>query len=182
MLKRKYKRKFQDYERIKGNAKHLIKETKKRRKRFNGLRSHVSKMSSIKFLHVQEMNNQAGHLTLDHKSKTLVPVVKLRKGESEVKDATGMSGGERSYTTLALLMSLTNSIDSPFTCMDEFDVFMDEKNRRTSVKVMLKVAKELKKRQFLFITPNSIPIDSDDLIINGGPVEIQKLIKPKRMD
>ena len=61
----------------------------------------------------------------------LVPVVKLRAGESEVKDATGMSGGERSYTTLALLMSLTNSIDSPFTCMDEFDVFMDEKNRRT---------------------------------------------------
>ena len=47
---------------------------------------------------------------------------------------------------------------------------------------MLKVAKELKKRQFLFITPNSIPIDSDDLVINGGPVEIQKLVKPKRME
>lgn len=53
-----------------------------------------------------------------------VPVVKLRKSESDVHDASGMSGGERSYTTLALLMSLTNSIDSPFTCMDEFDVWV----------------------------------------------------------
>jgi chromosome segregation ATPase len=94
----------------------------------------------------------------------------------------GMSGGERSYTTLALLMSLTNSIDSPFTCMDEFDVFMDEKNRRTSVSVMLKVAKELKKRQFLFITPNSIPVDDRDLVQNGGPVVIRKLVKPVRTE
>jgi hypothetical protein len=111
-----------------------------------------------------------------------VPVVKLRKSESDVHDASGMSGGERSYTTLALLMSLTNSIDSPFTCMDEFDVFMDEKNRRTSVSVMLKVAKELKKRQFLFITPNSIPVDDRDLVQNGGPVVIRKLVKPVRTE
>ena len=114
--------------------------------RFNGLRSHVSKMSSLKFLEVQVLNKQNGHLKIDHKEGTLIPVVKLRENESNVSDASGMSGGERSYTTLALLMSLTNSIDSPFTCMDEFDVFMDEKNRRTSVQVMLGVAQKLKKR------------------------------------
>ena len=60
--------------------------------------------------------------------------------------------------------------------------FMDEKNRRTSVSVMLKVAKELKKRQFLFITPNSIPVDDRDLVQNGGPVMIRKLVKPVRTE
>ena len=52
-LKRKHKRKRQDYDRIKSNMRHLKKETKKRKVRFNGLRNHVSKMSSLKFLEVQ---------------------------------------------------------------------------------------------------------------------------------
>jgi hypothetical protein len=37
-LKRKYKRKYEDYTRINSNAQHLIKETRKRKKRFKGLR------------------------------------------------------------------------------------------------------------------------------------------------
>jgi structural maintenance of chromosomes protein 6 len=33
-----------------------------------------------------------------------------------------MSGGERSYATLALLLALGASHESPFRVMDEFDV------------------------------------------------------------
>jgi hypothetical protein len=45
---------------------------------------------------------------------------------------------------------------------------------------MLKVAKDLKKRQFVFITPNSIPVEAMDLVANGGPVMIKKLADPER--
>ena len=41
-----------------------------------------------------------------------------------VKDAKVLSGGERSITTLSLLLSMGNVIDNPFRCMDEFDIFM----------------------------------------------------------
>ena len=41
-----------------------------------------------------------------------------------IKDAKVLSGGERSGTTLMLLLAMGNMIDNPFRCMDEFDIFM----------------------------------------------------------
>jgi hypothetical protein len=41
----------------------------------------------------------------------------------------GMSGGERSYATLSLLLSLGSVVETPFRIMDEFDVFMDKKKK-----------------------------------------------------
>lgn len=37
-------------------------------------------------------------------------------------DLKGLSGGERSYSTLAFTMALENVISVPFCCLDEFDV------------------------------------------------------------
>ncbi len=42
----------------------------------------------------------------------------------KVKDVNALSGGERSYTTLSLLLSLGEVVDNPFRAMDEFDIFM----------------------------------------------------------
>jgi chromosome segregation ATPase len=33
-----------------------------------------------------------------------------------------MAGGERSYTMLALLLAMGEQIQSPFRCLDEYDV------------------------------------------------------------
>mgnify|MGYP001792944648 CR=1 FL=1 len=40
------------------------------------------------------------------------------------RDLKGLSGGEKSFSTLCFMMSLWESVQSPFRCMDEFDVFM----------------------------------------------------------
>ena len=40
-----------------------------------------------------------------------------------VTKANTLSGGERSYTTVALLMALWTCVDHPFYFLDEYDVF-----------------------------------------------------------
>ena len=68
----------------------------------------------------------------------------------------GLSGGERSYCTLAFNLALDKVTDSPFRASDEFDVFMDEVNRRVSLSTLYTFAKEHPQTQFLFLTPLSI--------------------------
>ena len=55
--------------------------------------------------------------------------------KSHGQKATNMkslSGGERSFSTLAFIMAIGTQIGAPFHCLDEFDVFLDAQNRQVS--------------------------------------------------
>ena len=152
-VKKKYKRKRAELDTINENIDTLIEMGKARKKRFKGLRNHVTKMSSLGFNSMQANFGASGSLDINHHSRSLKADVVLRDSTEAVSNAGQLSGGERSSTTLALLMSLTTAIDTPFTCMDEFDVFMDERNRKISVKTMMDHAMSSKTpdRQYIFI-------------------------------
>ena len=53
------------------------------------------------------------------------------------KDIQALSGGEKSFSTICLLLSLWEAIGCPLRCLDEFDVFMDAVNRRISMRMMV---------------------------------------------
>jgi chromosome segregation ATPase len=74
--------------------------------------------------------------------------------QSKVQDTKALSGGERSYSTVSLLLALWEAMENPFRAMDEFDVFMDSVNRQISIDLLIDAAREHKNRQFIFITPH----------------------------
>ena len=53
-------------------------------------------------------------------------------------------------------MALWEAVESPFRCLDEFDVFMDLMNRKISMQLMLEEAKSQGRRQFIFFTPQDM--------------------------
>lgn len=70
------------------------------------------------------------------------------------------SGGERSYTTMCLLLALGETLETPFRILDEFDVFLDAEVRKLTIQSLIHVAKKMKHRQFIFITPQGVFVSS----------------------
>ena len=86
-----------------------------------------------------------------------------------------LSGGEKSFSTICLLLSLWEAMGSPIRCLDEFDVFMDNVNRDVSMKMMIQAARRSVSRQFILITPQSMAN-----VTLGSDVKIIKMSDPER--
>ena len=61
-------------------------------------------------------------------------------GQSQTKDVKALSGGERSFTTLSLLLAIGESLETPFRVMDEFDVFLDPVARKIALTTLVSSA------------------------------------------
>ena len=67
-----------------------------------------------------------------------------------------LSGGEKSFATVALVLALWDVIKCPFRILDEFDVFMDHMNREATLEIMSKYITNQKVYQYVFLTPLSL--------------------------
>lgn len=79
------------------------------------------------------------------------------KDSNRTQDLRGLSGGERSYSTVSFILALWETMNTPSCCLDEFDVFMDHYARRVIMEFLILFA--LKTRpmsQFIFLTPLSV--------------------------
>ncbi|KAG8834848.1 Structural maintenance of chromosomes protein 6 [Serendipita sp. 399] len=119
-----------------------------------------------------------GQIQLDHDKKTLALTVqtddqKMIDGKGKQKDAK-MSGGEKSFSTICLLLSLWDAMNCPIRALDEFDVYMDAVNRRISMKMMLDVAKNSDK-QHILITPQEM-----GNIQLGPEIRVHRMRDPER--
>lgn len=96
---------------------------------------------------------------------------------TQCNDMRQMSGGERSYTTLCLLLALGHVIESPFRLMDEYDVFLDEISREITLKTIQQYAldKEQKGRQFIILTPHNVTG-----VVTTNEVRVKRMPTPHR--
>ncbi|OMH83679.1 Structural maintenance of chromosomes protein 6, partial [Zancudomyces culisetae] len=72
------------------------------------------------------------------------------------KDTRSLSGGEKSFTTISLLLALWDSTSCPIRALDEFDVFMDAANRSASMKMIVDSARCSPDSQYILITPQDL--------------------------
>ncbi|XP_054425439.1 structural maintenance of chromosomes protein 6 isoform X2 [Pteronotus mesoamericanus] len=98
-----------------------------------------------------------GKMNFDHKNETLTISVQPGEGNrTAFNDMRALSGGERSFSTVCFILSLWSIAESPFRCLDEFDVYMDMVNRRIAMDMILKMADSQRFRQFILLTPQSM--------------------------
>ena len=67
----------------------------------------------------------------------------------------GLSGGERSYATLAFVMALARVSESPLQILDEPDVFMDPVTRKLALDLML-AEQRRSGAQLVYATPHDV--------------------------
>uniref|UniRef100_A0A663MP69 Structural maintenance of chromosomes 6 n=1 Tax=Athene cunicularia TaxID=194338 RepID=A0A663MP69_ATHCN len=119
----------------------------------------LSLRCKLYFDHLLRIRACSGKILFDHKNETLSITVQPREEDkADHNDVRSLSGGERSFSTVCFILSLWSITESPFRCLDEFDVYMDMVNRRIAMDMIFKVADSQHHRQFILLTPQSMRI------------------------
>ncbi|KAJ3316905.1 Structural maintenance of chromosomes protein 6 [Blyttiomyces sp. JEL0837] len=152
------------------------------------LRQYISIRAKDNFTLLMMKRGFNAKLILDHTNRTLDIRVDVHNlGEVDApgvdsaqheKDPKTLSGGEKSFSTVCLLVSLWEAMGNPFRALDEFDVFMDAVNRKISMELMIDNArKETSQCQYIFITPQDM---SHVPGLGGSDVRVVRLRDPER--
>ncbi|XP_022990861.1 structural maintenance of chromosomes protein 6B-like isoform X2 [Cucurbita maxima] len=117
----------------------------------------------------------SGHIKINYEEKTLSVEVKMPQdaSSSSVRDTRGLSGGERSFSTLCFTLALHEMTEAPFRAMDEFDVFMDAVSRKISLDTLVDFALS-QGSQWIFITPHDIGV-----VKQGERIKKQQMAAPR---
>ena len=145
----------------------------KRKEGWESLKNYCIKRMKELFSHYLKYRGYEGDIEIDNDEKKMsiswgqVTATEDNKGEIMHSDAGQLSGGEKSFTTLSLLLALGSVVDCPFRVMDEFDVFMDEQNRQTSLNLLVEMAtaERSANKQFIFITPHDISCVGESCVV-----------------
>jgi len=159
-------------------------------------RKAITVESQLYFCYFMSHRGFNGKLVFDHDARTLrlcVQIMDLSQDRLDGADIKTLSGGEKSVSTTCFLLSLWNSMETPLRCLDEFDVFMDNVNRSTILKMLLNFAKTkglphsseeniscLVHTQYIFITPQVLSLD--DQISSDPTVKVLRMKDPERLE
>ncbi|CAG8444247.1 9168_t:CDS:10 [Diversispora eburnea] len=145
--------------------------------KWRNFRTYISLRARSQFSFQLSKRGYAGKLAFDHKLKKLTLRVQVDEQTNQCtdKDPKSLSGGEKSFSTICLLLALWEAMGCPIRCLDEFDVFMDAVNRRISMRMMIETAREADCTQYILITPQ------DASSVSPGPdVRVHRLQDPER--
>ena len=169
-----YKTKWEKFKMIKNDIKKQKKflenlrcNVERRNEAIHHMRCSKALYCSLTFTNLVHSRNFTGRLIFNHDKKTLNVIFEpsgQKNGQCTVNDLKSLSGGERSFSTVAFLLSLWSIVESPVLFLDEFDVFMDQLNRTFSLELIVDQAKKQPNSQFTFLTPQETMIKTDKYV------------------
>ncbi|QLQ80804.1 hypothetical protein HG537_0E01590 [Torulaspora globosa] len=118
----------------------------------------------------------SGHLSFINASKQLEIYI-LTPNDENARSVDNLSGGEKSFAQMALLLATWKPMRSRIIALDEFDVFMDQVNRKIGTSLILKKLKDNSRTQTIIITPQDIGRIAD---VERSGVTIHRMRDPER--
>ncbi|XP_048453072.1 structural maintenance of chromosomes protein 6-like [Rhincodon typus] len=162
--------------RLKNFMQVIDKIMKERHKVYESFLKSMSIRCKLNFSTLLSKQQYHGMIKFDHKNRDLSIMVECGEGMKTTQgDTRFLSGGERSFSTVCFILSLWDTMESPFCCLDEFDVYMDMVNRRISIDLILRVADSIKCDQFFFFTPLTT-----SFLPEGNQLRVLHLQDPER--
>ncbi|KAI5950176.1 smc6 [Candida jiufengensis] len=137
--------------------------------------SHAVNLARRTFEDAMELRGFKGSLNMNFGERSLELLVKTKQ-DDKTRTVESLSGGEKSYTQIALLLSIWQAMNSKIRGLDEFDVYMDSINRSISIKLLLTELGRYPKSQSIFITPQDIAVVGD---LTSSNVRIHKMSDPR---
>lgn len=175
-----YEEHSQGYKALKNKIAELTDDNLKREELWSTQIRRYGKMVTKQFDVYMQKRGFSGSVSFDHENKKLLIKSQTDSYDenSKCNDVRQLSGGERSYTTLCLLMALGHVIECPFRLMDEYDVFLDQVVRKITLMELMRyaLAPEQRGRQFIILTPQEL---SDVKVTNS--VRICRIRPPERV-
>ncbi|CAI4659109.1 BFH_collapsed_G0038890.mRNA.1.CDS.1 [Saccharomyces cerevisiae] len=120
----------------------------------------------------------SGNLSFIKDTKSLEIYI-LTTNDEKARNVDTLSGGEKSFSQMALLLATWKPMRSRIIALDEFDVFMDQVNRKIGTTLIVKKLKDIARTQTIIITPQDIGKIAD---IDSSGVSIHRMRDPERQN
>ncbi|XP_057804660.1 structural maintenance of chromosomes protein 6B-like isoform X2 [Salvia miltiorrhiza] len=173
--KRKISRKLDTYKAFQEKLEACEKALNLRRSKFQRNATLLKRQLTWQFNGHLKKKGISGQIKVSYEEQTLSVEVKMPQdaSSSSVRDTSGLSGGERSFSTLCFALALHEMTEAPFRAMDEFDVFMDAVSRKISLDALVDFALA-QGSQWIFITPHDI-----SMVKNDERIKKQQMAAPR---
>ncbi|PWN49183.1 P-loop containing nucleoside triphosphate hydrolase protein [Violaceomyces palustris] len=166
-----------DFDHTKACRDLMHKSLKARLAKWHLFRRFIALRAKSNFTYNLSNRGYTGELNFNHDSQRLslsVQTEDTRHGQRK-KDPRSLSGGEKSFSTICMLLSLWQAIGCPIRCLDEFDVFMDAVNRKIALKMIIDETKTSQNVQYILITPQNMANTP-----MGPEVRVHRMKDPER--
>jgi len=144
-------------------------------RRYEKFQNFLSDRACWYFNMLLSQRGYVGKMKINHEKETIAIHVNVENATGSKKQKPkSLSAGERSFTAICFNMALWNAMEAPFSCLDEYDIYMDMLNRRISMDLLMRVAKEQRNRQFILGTSQDMSNVADN-----SQVKVIKLANPQ---
>ncbi len=173
----KYKQAELMLKQLKENEKLLSEDLELRERAFQESRNETISRASVEFSASLAQRGFEGRLDFDNVARRLRLVVHTGSdANSSARKTNSLSGGEKSFAQICLLLAIWKPMMSRIRGLDEFDVFMDSVNRELGMKLMIESLRQEANAQTIFITPQAM----GNAIKAGVDVKIIRVQDPRR--